>query len=210
MGTTPQQGKGKDQLAIHHRQSTRQASKALPSYLELDGPGTSPAKVDEAITRAGLLREVRAVGATAACAFDYLDFGRVGRDRDAHGLWNLSGRCRLAGTKTESLQKRIYCFHLDFLHKTRVIVHLTTTRRGVKDHSPGAGGPPDCRFLDKSLQLLIHCITMTEIRVLKVPDNLKRSLKVRAASEGKGLNDLMLEIIAAAVEKTKAKGRGAA
>ena len=50
---------------------------------------------------------------------------------------------------------------------------------------------------------------MTEIRVLKVPDELKRSLKVRAAIEGKGLNDLILEILATAVEKAKRKGRPA-
>jgi plasmid stability protein len=47
---------------------------------------------------------------------------------------------------------------------------------------------------------------MTEIRILKVPEDLKRALKVRAAAEDKGLNDLILEILIASVEKANSKG----
>ena len=47
---------------------------------------------------------------------------------------------------------------------------------------------------------------MTEIRILKVPEDLKRALKVRAATEDKGLNDLILEILIASVEKANSKG----
>jgi plasmid stability protein len=47
---------------------------------------------------------------------------------------------------------------------------------------------------------------MTEIRILKVPEDLKRALKVRAATEDKGLNDLILEILTASLEKANSKG----
>jgi hypothetical protein len=49
--------------------------------------------------------------------------------------------------------------------------------------------------------------TMTEIRILHVPEDLKRSLKMRAVAEDKGLNDLLLEILSAAAGKP-AKGKG--
>jgi plasmid stability protein len=48
---------------------------------------------------------------------------------------------------------------------------------------------------------------MTEIRILKVPEDLKRALKVRAAAEDKGFNDLILEILTASVEKANSKAQ---
>ncbi len=50
-------------------------------------------------------------------------------------------------------------------------------------------------------------VVMTEIRIVKVPEELKRSLKMKAVAEGRSMNEVLIDIITTAVSKQKKRGK---
>lgn len=47
---------------------------------------------------------------------------------------------------------------------------------------------------------------MAELRIRDVPEAVRRALKMRAAAEGKSLNQVVIEVLSAAVKGKERKG----